>query len=110
MCSISEVIDITDDLIDELRDIIEEKLPTKDLRAVLEASNGDIDKVKNAYEIAKSSNTDINNLTGFLLCAIKNDYKPKKKKPARKKRENFSNFEERDDNFDDFVKTLTNKR
>lgn len=65
-----------DDLADELRERIEEKISTKDAKNLLTTANNDINKVMKAYEIAKESGCD--NLIGFMIAAIKNGYdKPK---------------------------------
>lgn len=69
-----------DDLIDELRDLIEEKLPTKDLRRIAMAADGDYIRIKKAYRVAKESKREIRNLTGFLLDAIKKNYSTPVKK------------------------------
>ncbi len=68
-----------DDMIDELRDMIDEKLPTKDLRQIVLATDGDLEKAKDAYRIAKEAG-EIHNLTGFLLTAIRDRYQNTKKK------------------------------
>ena len=68
-----------DDMIDELRDMIDEKLPTKDLRQIVLATDGDLEKAKDAYRIAKEAG-EIHNLTGFLLTAIRDKYQNTKKK------------------------------
>ncbi len=62
------------DFTDRMRDIIKENLKGKDLVSIAEAANFDMEKISKAYDVAKLSKTPINNLTGFLINAIKEDY------------------------------------
>lgn len=64
-----------DDMIDEMRDFITEKIPTKDLRIILQDADYDIKKVKKAYEIAKDSK-EIRDITRFMRAAIKRNFEP----------------------------------
>ena len=100
--SISLSLPDMDDMIDELRDHISEYIPTKDLRAIINAAEGDMEKIKYAYTLTEGKEVD--NLTGFMISAIKNDYKKIPK--SDKKKSSFDNFEERNDNYDDFVRKL----
>lgn len=61
--------------IDELNDIISEKLKMSDYKTLLETANYDINVIKEKYSIAKSSKAEIKNLVGWLVKAIKTDYK-----------------------------------
>ena len=61
--------------IDELHDIISEKLKMSDYKTLLEIANYDINVIKEKYSIAKSSKTEIKNLVGWLVKAINADYK-----------------------------------
>ena len=62
-----------DDLLDELRDICGSDFKSKDLRHFLSVANGDISKVKKAYEVYKKSK-DVDNNVGFMISAIKDGY------------------------------------
>lgn len=61
--------------IDELHDIISEKLKMSDYKTLLEIANYDINVIKEKYSIAKTSKTEIKNLVGWLVKAINTDYK-----------------------------------
>lgn len=62
------------DLIDQLRDIISEKLKISDYKILLEEADYDIELIKSKYTIAKESKSKITNLMGWLRSAIKNNY------------------------------------
>lgn len=62
------------DLIDQLRDIITEKLKMSDYKLLLEEADYDLEKIKSKYTLAKESKSKITNLMGWLRSAIKNDY------------------------------------
>lgn len=64
-----------DDLIDEIRDIVGTRLPTRDIRAIGETAEYDMEKVRKAVQVARET-TDIGNLTGFLITAIREGYSP----------------------------------
>lgn len=63
-----------DNIIDEIFEFIEEPVKLKDIRAIVEAAEYDKDKVKKAYDIMKNSNSDINNMVGFMIKAIKDNF------------------------------------
>ncbi len=77
--AIPEIIEHDDNdilnMIDEVRNIITENLPSADLKAILESAGFDLEKIKNAYQIAKTQKN-IDNLTGWMIKAIQNEYKP----------------------------------
>lgn len=62
------------DLIDQLRDVISEKLKISDYKILLEEADYDIELIKSKYTIAKESKSKITNLMGWLRSAIKNNY------------------------------------
>lgn len=92
------------DLMDAVINIIDEKISIKDAKAISEASNGDMEKVRKAYNIVKSSNTDIDNLVGFIIAAIKNDYSEPVK--VNKKSKNKADFPQNKYNFEELEETL----
>ena len=64
-------------------------LKRRDAISMLSAANGDVEKVRRAFEYAEAYPKDISNLTAFIISAIKEDYgvtaytlKNKKKAPA----------------------------
>ena len=80
-----------EDFIDELADVISEKVKPKDLRAIAEASGYNMDKIKRVYELAKRSKN-IDDIVGWIISGIKNDYS----EPVSKKNKNgFNNFDQR---------------
>ena len=94
------------DFADEIRDLLlDYKIKTKDLLKIAETSNCDLGKVKKAVKILDSYD-DVNNVVGFLLKAIEEDYDtPIKKKRKSKKIDNID-IEERDYNFDELEKNI----
>lgn len=62
-----------DDMIDEVMDIIEEKIKISQAKSLLKAANYDISKIKYAYELA-CHQEDIKNLMGWMTAAIKEGY------------------------------------
>ncbi|MBQ2407621.1 MAG: replication initiation protein [Lachnospiraceae bacterium] len=77
-------------------DIIEERLKYKDYITIAEKSNYDIEKVKRAYDMMKSSRAKIENVTGWLLRAIEEDYDfvKNKKNSSIKSKNSFNNFQQ----------------
>lgn len=67
-----------DEKIDRLflvRDILEKAgLSAKDIRAIAEAAEYDVDKVQKAWAIAESQSSPIDNIVGWLIKAIQEDY------------------------------------
>lgn len=88
-----------------VKNIIKEKLSYKDIRTICEAAGYDLEKVKTAYQVAEYS-SNITNLVGFLVTAIKNEYTVPVKK---RKKNNFNNFEGRDYDFDELEKQLISR-
>lgn len=85
------------DILDQIADIIDEPLKIKDFAKIAEASDYNIDKVKKAYEVLKASPTDVGNVVGFMITAIRDNYeKPvAKKRSLKARRTDFSNFNQR---------------
>lgn len=97
-----------DDFIDELRDLFEEKLKTKELKSIAEASNYDMEKIKKVYAIAKSGSGDIENITGFMISGIKNGYENVKGQKSNLGKSKFDNFDGRDVDYDELAKHIMN--
>lgn len=87
--------------------MIEENLSFKDIKAICKASNYDIEKIRNAYNIAQET-PNITNLVGFMIKAIQEEYTVPVKKKGRPKKNKFNNFDERQYNFDDLEKGILN--
>ncbi|WP_026495627.1 replication initiation protein [Butyrivibrio sp. WCD3002] len=62
------------EVIDQIQDIIDQKIKFSEIRAIAEAADYNIDKVRAAYELSKK-NKNIDNFVGWMISAIKNDYK-----------------------------------
>lgn len=88
----------------QVKSLIQESLTFKDIKAICDAANYDYNKIYKAYEVACAS-SNISNLVGFMINAIKEDYS----KPVQKKKENkFNNFNQREYDFDKMEKDLLN--
>ena len=70
-------------------------VPEKDIPAIARAANYDITKIKKATSLFKSQTTKINNITGWIIRAIENDYEVK----SKPKKNSFNNFKQHD-NYD----------
>lgn len=91
-----------DDLIDQLREIIHEKLKTKEYKAILEAANNDIELIQSKYQIAKKQRK-IDNLVGWLMKAIQEEYS----EPVEKKKvASFNNIEGRQYDYNELERAL----
>lgn len=108
--------------------LLSDDLSVKDIKAVCEAADYDMDKIQKAYDLAGKSKG-IQNLTGWMIKAIQEGYEaaaekkssaPKEKakekeKPAakkrtgRKKKSDFQEFEQNDYDFDEIEKKLIGK-
>lgn len=93
----------------QVKSLIQESITLKDIKAICDAANYDIEKIQIAYHIAQSSSSEITNLVGFLVKAIKEEYsKPIKTNKSTKSTNRFNNFEQRQYNFDEYEKRLLN--
>ena len=101
------------ELIDKLREIISEPLKLKDYKTILEVAKYDITLIKEKYKIMKMNNVEINNITGWLVKAIEENYqKPTSKKSESKSKttkNKFNDFKQRhytDDELDKLERKL----
>ena len=93
-----------DDLVDQLRKIIQEELKTREYRALLQAANNDIELIQEKYELSKKQQN-IENLVGWLIKAIEGNYS----EPIRKKKAGqFNNIEGRKYDYYELEKQLLN--
>ena len=73
------------EFIDKVREIIKEPvLSSKEIKSISDAAGYDLDKIKKAYTVYQQQDN-VRNVPGFIIDAIKNDYKElpgKKKTPA----------------------------
>lgn len=106
--------DDRDDFVDSVKAVIHEDIKTKDIRAIASAADYDLEKVKAAYKIAETA-AGIENLTGFLIKAIKDGYDGNHIHKANvngngKKSNSFNNFNQRDYDFDELERTMLAKK
>ena len=93
-----------DDLVDQLRKIIQEELKTREYRALLQAANNDIELIQEKYELSKKQKN-IENLVGWLIKAIENGYT----EPVRKQKQGqFNKIEGRKYNYEELERQLLN--
>ncbi len=82
---------ITDDekyeLIDQVKDLMEEQISTKEIISILEAAGYDYEKVRKQYDNSRKAKS-IGNIVGWMIDAIKNDYSA----PVSKQKNTFNNF------------------
>lgn len=71
----TDCIDILD-LTEQCFDIIPQKLPSKDYRAILKSADYDILKVRKAVNVLEKQKK-VNNVTAFLIAAIQGNYEQK---------------------------------
>ena len=93
----------------KVKTLIKEELSYDDMNAICKAAEYDIKKIEKAYMVASSSTSPIDNLVGFIIKAIKEDYDLPVKKENGKKQNKFNNFHQRDYDFDEYEKVLLNK-
>lgn len=102
--------------IEEMEDIIDYNLKTKDLRSIAEAAGYDIEKIRKAHEFVceyrKSKN--ITNVTGLYISSIQNSYEEVKAEATGEKnssKNKFNNFEQRrySSRFYDLLETRTKR-
>ena len=83
------------ELIDKLREIISEPLKLKDYKTILEVGKYDTLLIEEKYNILKNSNNKVENVVGWIIRAIEDDYtpnvskKPKESKGDTNKKNNF---------------------
>ncbi len=62
------------EVLDQIQDIINQKIKISEMKAIAEAANYNIEKIKAAYELSKRQKN-IENFVGWMIAAIKKDYK-----------------------------------
>ncbi|NFV14559.1 replication initiation protein [Clostridium sporogenes] len=88
--------------IEQVKSIFDEEISNLQAKQIFDTSKGNIELIKEKYQIAKQTNN-INNLVGWLIDALKRDYK----EPIGKtKVDKFNDFEQRNYNFDDLERKL----
>lgn len=85
-----------DDLVDQLQIFISEPIKIRDLKAILKAADNDVKLIQAKYELAKQQ-SHIENLTAWLISAVKDDYT---EPVSRTKKNRFVNYEQENYDFD----------
>lgn len=91
---------------DEIRDMIEGGIKSKDARAIAEASGFNMDIIREKYTMAVKQNVD--NIVGWLIAAIKNDYKDVQSGKKGRSSSGFNSFEQRSYDYDELEKGVLN--
>ncbi len=98
-----------DEFLDSMYSLIKEPLRLKDMKAIAEAAEYDIEKVKKAYNVLEKTTAPVNNVVGFLLKAIENDYSdPVEKKGTSREggASQFNQFMQTEYDFDELEKDI----
>ena len=93
----------------KVKTLIKEELSYDDIGVICKAAEYDIQKIEKAYMVASSSTNVIDNLVGFMIKAIKENYDLPVKKENEKKQNKFNNFHQRDYDFDEYERALLNR-
>lgn len=81
------------ELLKKVKELIEENITISEIKAICKTANNNYELIKNAYDISRQQKK-IDNITAWLITAIKLEYsQPKSKKSS--KSSNFNNFTER---------------
>ena len=81
-------------------------VPERDIPAIVKAADYDIAKVIKAKELFLTQTSKINNVTGWIISAIENDYEVK----SKPKKTAFNNIsQQREYNFQELERRLLNK-
>lgn len=117
--------EVTEQQKDKCADVIQELIPIvlkiREYNKIMEVANYDIDKIKKAVSVMQAQKTQIENVAGYLISAIKGNYElptesvpkaeSKSKKTNNKSASNknkFHNFEQREYDYDELEKRLLN--
>ena len=84
---------------DEIRDVIDCGIKSKDAKAIAEAAEFNMDTIKSKYELAKEQ--DVDNIVGFMISAIKNDYTRVSVSGNKNKKNSFTDFKQRTYDFEE---------
>lgn len=79
--------------LEPIRDIIEEPITESQIESLYKVSKGDLSVIAEKYEISKMQKTPINNIVGWMIKAIQNDYKAEPKMKINKPEKDFTERE-----------------
>ena len=93
-----------DDFIDELMEVFVEKIKLKDLKAIAEAAEYNLEKIRRIYSLAENSNG-IDDIVGWMIAGLKKNYSEPVKK---QKKDSFNSFNQRKYDYDELEKDVVN--
>ena len=89
-----------DDMIDQIRDLIGD-IRTKEAKAIGESGKWDMERISRNYEYSRQK--DVEDIVGFMIKAVKEDWAVSEKRPRKAKKANdFDNFAKRGYTKEDF--------
>ena len=94
-----------DNALEEIMEIIDEKLKLREYKSIAEAAGYDVDLVRKQYAAIQNKSTDIKNLVGYLIEAVREDYEEPSIKRA-KSNNSFNQFKQNSYDFDELEKQL----
>jgi plasmid replication initiation protein len=59
---------------DQVQDIIDERVKPSEIRSILKAADYNIDKIKQAYDLYSRQSNQVENFVGWMISAIRNNY------------------------------------
>ena len=93
-------------VVDEAKNLLSDLgLSEKEMLSILKASGNDISKCKTAKNILCRQTQKIQNVAGWLIRAVTENYQSVSKKPATKKN-SFHDYQQRDYDFEELEKML----
>ncbi len=96
-----------DEILDELIELMHDYFKIREIREIAEEANYNIEKIKQAYDYMLNYNSTIDVPIAFIKQCIKEEYYNNKAKPFKASKNNFNNFEQRNDyDFDELEKQL----
>lgn len=87
---------LTDDLLDELYDLMHENFKLREIREIAVTAEYDAEKIKKAYNYMLNYSSPIDNAIAFMKDCIKKEYYNQEKKPFIPKKNPFYNFMQRE--------------
>lgn len=95
------------EMIVQIKTLLGSDCTAKDARSIAEAAEYDMSRVKTAYDLMMASGTEVSNVTGWMITAIKESYKTSSvTKPAKMKKNRFNSFEQNEYDFDALEEAL----
>ena len=91
---------------DEVRELMDDNIKSKDARAIAEAAMYDMELIREKYEIAMKQ--EIDNPVGFMIAAIRDGYTDGKTKEKKKNRNSFNDFRQRKYDYEELEREALN--